>query len=1065
MAVTQSSVEQQRLLQFWWMLELFSPQPVPTPRSSSSSEQQVVEWTPGNPLPWENLPLPKSRGKTPLVWQHTVYLGVYDLEAAYERLHQSFGDDKDAFDERPRGNSACAGVKIDHEGRLVRGSAVLASGLWAVARIENSGPRDPNWADGFPKARRAFADAVDGYVGFLRAAAGKMGGGAPVHDEASLLELLRIARETSGIARNTDLATDRVIIASVAVPASRPRDSVDIDYLNSIYLDDLAAIRRHMVLRGDISEALAAYLTKDDALDVMSRVDVVAAPQAVDDGTTIEHLPAGRWPSSPTQPLALSQQFAVNRALNHLSKVHSVMGITAPPGTGKTTVLRDILAGNVVERARRLAALSQPDDAFTDTTHRWSGHSGHQRSVRVLRPELTGFEMVVASSDDTAVGNIATDLSSHDAIDERWHDGADYLADIAAVTLATQTGGDSNTSDAAPAWGLLAAALDSRDNRAAFWRRFWHTDNDATASDTPRMLTRLTEWSNGGRAFTSWQEARNDFAAAESRVHGLIDERAQAQQRLRALPEAARHLEQLQEIAAQIGDSLQSAEQELGEHHKVLEHADVALTQAMAQHRSQLASKPGFLQVILTLGMATREWRASVDSLATELAEAENWHAAAADGDRHLQARVSQLRTDLAAVDANIAGAQSTLSELRTQCADDKTRYGRCYPDEQWSSNLRELHTPWLDEELDTARSELFLAALRLHESFIAHTSSDMIDGLRAAGDLVKGDHPANLEPEKLKAAWQLFFLVVPLVSTTFSSVGRLFGKVGPEAIGWLIVDEAGQAPPHHAVGAVWRARRVLALGDPLQLLPVPALPQRAQRDIAAAARVSPTWVPPQGSVQTLADRVTRYGTLLSQGEEPLWVSTPLRVHRRCDNPMFTLSNHIAYNRILINDVHRTIDDPDNPDAFDGPDGPLIEPSHWADEPAHTPGTNVQENQIARFERALASLREHGIAPSEVIALSPFREVADRLISLTFRYRGLQAGTIHTAPGRDAPVVFLVLGGDPGSPAAKSWAASSVNLLNVVASRATRRLYVIGDREAWAQYDYFHQLATALPPR
>lgn len=100
-----------------------------------------------------------------------------------------------------------------------------------------------------------------------------------------------------------------------------------------------------------------------------------------------------------------------------------------------------------------------------------------------------------------------------------------------------------------------------------------------------------------------------------------------------------------------------------------------------------------------------------------------------------------------------------------------------------------------------------------------------------------------------------------------------------------------------------------------------------------------------------------------------------------------------------------------------------------------------------------------------MIALSPFREVADRLISLTFRYRGLQAGTIHTAPGRDAPVVFLVLGGDPGSPAAKSWAASSVNLLNVVASRATRRLYVIGDREAWAQYDYFHQLATALPPR
>ena len=35
---------------------------------------------------------------------------------------------------------------------------------------------------------------------------------------------------------------------------------------------------------------------------------------------------------------------------------------------------------------------------------------------------------------------------------------------------------------------------------------------------------------------------------------------------------------------------------------------------------------------------------------------------------------------------------------------------------------------------------------------------------------------------------------------------------------------------------------------------------------------------------------------------------------------------------------------------------------------------------------------------------------------------------------------------------------------HVAVSRAQRRLYVIGDRSSWAEYNYFHQLAGALPP-
>jgi hypothetical protein len=43
------------------------------------------------------------------------------------------------------------------------------------------------------------------------------------------------------------------------------------------------------------------------------------------------------------------------------------------------------------------------------------------------------------------------------------------------------------------------------------------------------------------------------------------------------------------------------------------------------------------------------------------------------------------------------------------------------------------------------------------------------------------------------------------------------------------------------------------------------------------------------------------------------------------------------------------------------------------------------------------------------------------------------------------------------------WAARKPNLLNVAVSRAKRRLYVIGDWQAWAPHRHFNDLAHHLP--
>lgn len=1055
-----------RILTFWWMLELFSPQPVPplTRKATRPPDRQVIEWKPGEPLPWDKLAPPEPVGGTHRVWRHTVYLGVYKLEATYESLGRVFGEDPDAYDKRPDGESACAGLLIDKDGRLIADSAVLSSALWAVGRTHDPGPQDPGWMDGFDEAVEMFTEMVDEYEGGRRDACGDEQ--PPPYDAESLTGLLKIAHAVARVDGYEDLASDRVRIESVTVSARRAEESADTDFLNSFYLDDLATVRSQ-VARGNVGAALAAYLTGDDCLATGDRIDVVARPDVVDAGTAIGRLPGGRWPGKPEHSLALSQQFAVNQALNDLAPTAGLMGVNGPPGTGKTTMLRDILAGNVVERARRLAALATPEDAFTTVTRCWKDRDGYPRNVRQLRPELTGFEMVVASANNAAVENVTTEIPARKALAGPWREKADYFAGIATQVLREVTSDDPVSASGPPvAWGLVAARLGRKRNRSAFHSAFWFDEKErktkTRSEDVPRMQTRLTRWLNGDDAHKTWAQACGDFAKAEQRVDALIRQCRQAQDRLQRLPQLAERERALAASIGQAREHLAQIQQDLARHLPSERQAATSRTQAAANNDRHLSAKPGALETIFTLGRAVRDWRARLEALSQELRAAEQQHLDAANLGQQMRDELQQTQTRLSAAEHDLTEVRDALTRLRAKCAQDEERFGNAYPGPAWTGDQRELRAPWLDETLDTARSELFLAALQLHQDFLANTAEDMLSGLRAAGEVVAGNYPHGLEPEKLRAAWQLFFLTVPLVSTTFASASRMFGGIGQEAIGWLLIDEAGQACPQYAAGAIWRARRVVAVGDPLQLEPVVAIPEKAQRGIASRYGITATWIPPQASVQTLADRVTIFGTTLDQGEKEVWVSAPLRVHRRCDDPMFTLCNQIAYNGIMVNGVRRELDDPDKPDRFDSPTAPLIAPSRWVDEPANSPGSHLQPNQIGRLVRALAYLKSQGIEASEVIAISPFRAVADQLRSLIPKYPGLRAGTIHTAQGREAPVVILVLGGDPNKPGAPANWAQTPNLVNVAASRARRRLYVIGDRKFWARHNYFRDLSSAI---
>lgn len=374
----------------------------------------------------------------------------------------------------------------------------------------------------------------------------------------------------------------------------------------------------------------------------------------------------------------------------------------------------------------------------------------------------------------------------------------------------------------------------------------------------------------------------------------------------------------------------------------------------------------------------------------------------------------------------------------------------------------KQLTAAWLDDAVARLRNEVFEAAMRLHKAFVDAAAKPLRHNLSA---LVDGFGSRSLgTPERdalITDLWATLFLVVPVVSTTFASVGRMFGRLPTEALGWLLIDEAGQALPQAAVGAIARTRRAVVVGDPMQIEPVVPLPDHMTNAICDHFKFDPTvFSAPAASAQTLADSATAYFGSFETATGTREVGVPLLVHRRCAEPMFSISNSIAYENLMVQAKLP------RPSAIRD----VLGPSRWLN--VEGPG---QEKWCPREGSALLqqleSLKQARCSP-DLYVVTPFVVVQDRTRELLRASRLLEGwvddparwlrervGTVHTVQGREAEAVFFVLGApDPGQRGARGWAGARPNLLNVAATRAKEVIYVIGNRSLWRGTGVFQTL-------
>ncbi len=724
----------------------------------------------------------------------------------------------------------------------------------------------------------------------------------------------------------------------------------------------------------------------------------------------------------------------------------------------------------MVARAQKLAAIEKPWDGLGDL-------------------DLMDFSIVVASSNNAAVENISLELPVREkALDPSvWKDGhLDYFGHTATALLDLAA----TAPEEQRAWGLIAARLGKAENRRDFFKKFWW-DKDWGLNDwlsqvawpdaaqhrdrLPGKLVQLDPPPRGPEAGAIWRRTRLEFQRALERCCDLraeLEDLARAGDRLRALetqlPSARAERERLRldnESARKASGAEREQEamlhaQETAENMKLAALMSIRPT-AMArlfQTPAWRAHAAGVRDQISRLNDVQRAVTAAKARLADAVMEEERHAAAHARAERELES-----------LEANTA-------HLGQRLADARLDLGDCFPGPGfWSQpdDLFQQASPWNGGRFRDARDALFAAAVRVHRAFIVAGARALKPSLNAIAKATLGSADT---PMPTPRDWGVFFLLVPVVSTTFASIGRMFQTFGAASIGWLLIDEAGQAAPQQAVGAIWRARRAVVIGDPLQIEPIASAPQRTMRLIFQSNGVDPApWVAPKDSAQTLADRMSPIQGRFpiengGPGEEVRVTGIPLLVHRRCERPMFQLANRIAYADRMV---------------FATPSGQspireLLGESVWVDVDAPSTDKWVPEEGLL-IARTIAGLCSRLPDTPDLYVISPFRIPAFRLRRLLLQTPGVLAGrppkdrrawierrvgTVHTFQGKEAEAVILMLGAGRGAkPGSRNWAGATPNLLNVAATRAKRSLYIVGNRDEWRGAGVFAEAADLLTVR
>ncbi|MEZ3181252.1 caspase family protein [Streptomyces pimonensis] len=270
--------------------------------------------------------------------------------------------------------------------------------------------------------------------------------------------------------------------------------------------------------------------------------------------------------------------------------------------------------------------------------------------------------------------------------------------------------------------------------------------------------------------------------------------------------------------------------------------------------------------------------------------------------------------------------------------------------------------------------------------------------------------------------------------------------ELTPKLFDLVVIDEASQCSIPSVLPLLFRARRALIIGDPMQLGHIPGVSPQQERQARTRAGLS--------AAQLEHHRLTyhvhsSYHAAEQHGEGALLLDEHYRCHPRIAD---VVNGHCYGGRLrVLTDVRRQVPAHDPVGAADP--APVL---GWVDVPSGGSarggdGRSWRTAAEAEAVRRVVDGLLAGLPPDATVGVvTPFRAQKEALARMWRDDDRVRVGTVHTFQGgqRDVMVLSPVAASNT-PPRTTHWVASQVNLWNVAVTRAKSQLITVGDLAFW----------------
>lgn len=867
-------------------------------------------------------------------------------------------------------------------------------------------------------------------------------------------------------------------------------EAIEMQTMTPFFIEDLSVVEASYP--ESTSELVQDYIKGKDGW--------VLTQEFKDKMLSIELIPPTRWPAKEGQFPFLGQYFAISASLNNYFKNVSVLcssriiSVNGPPGTGKTTLLKDYIANVIYKKAQKIASCWKEGSC----NNLWEN-----KTISVLcedNPTIhyNAFDhsflqdaIVVVSANNNAVENITKELPLEE--NNPWIaklDNSDEYTTwlFSTIKKASKTLDENNCLLISSPMGKTSNIL----NTIIGLKDFLNVIKDEVHSfcqekkDLSRFMQEVV------KEFFQSEDKVNKIKKKIALVQDKLVQKEQTEQEINALDEQLQKTiaenERIEEMLSNLKQEKNSVEQKI----KEIELQISLLNTELGVVKKELKTKTRKKLCALFLAKKKQQLKAIIDNLNRE--------------NNELTQKIEKLKQDLTSltaqheiteqkiqrfsslsveknnnIDSLLKEKEKKLTFLEEKInkfisaikkdfnlppdLDEKETLEVFHPSLLLSQTRQDFIKPYCSALLKEAQEELFINTLKVIYTFILIYHQKFYSNL---GVFLKAKQTGTLDPAFWKSMWATLTFLTPVISSTFHSVESMFSPlVEKELFGSVIVDEAGQASSYMPVGIFHRATRGLVVGDPFQLEPVLTTPvsliTSILKDVTDNDRREIQKVIPylsgmesaivtdnfqiDSSVQVLADKASGIKQSFIFDGQKISIGIPLSIHFRCEKPIMEISNNLIYQGLLkhVKELTQTDEQNNCVEVMN------IEENNWIANKKHC---CINEINTA-FELINDMLARDKNA--DIFVISPFRNTVyalrEKLGPLFKDELYYRVGTIHTFQGKEAHTVLIVLGGQ--TQGAIQWAKKKPNLFNVAVTRAKKKLIVIGNIKAWQLEDIF----------